>query len=159
MNQDNTPSVPERSVEEILDTAHWDYVCEKGISSIHTEKFPSAYKEQALIAMEKYAKQLLAASPQPKDASGMQWQQCPKCNGYGLLHVGVVHSEGQIDFTCDLCNGKKVIESPSAPSASTQQRERMFTLKEALEIYYDAQLFEYADNSKLYFKHKFNINL
>lgn len=45
-----------KSKEEILNEAHWKYVREKGISSIHTELFPGAYKEQAEIAMDQFAK-------------------------------------------------------------------------------------------------------
>jgi hypothetical protein len=43
--------------EEILDKTHWDFVCEKGLISIRTKTFPSAYKEQAIIAMDIFSKQ------------------------------------------------------------------------------------------------------
>jgi hypothetical protein len=48
-----------KPLEEILDSEHQKFVNEKGISSIYTTNFPSAYKEQALAAMREGIRQAL----------------------------------------------------------------------------------------------------
>lgn len=113
-------------------------------------------------------------TPQPKDTSGMQWGSVKNaCKEMACKFMAwyVDDPEEQVTSALNELPTDNLIEDvyelwvtryflpKSAPILSTQQGERMFTLKEALEIYYDAQLFEYADNSKLYFKHKFGINL
>ncbi len=45
------------SKEDILNETHWNFVVSKGISSVHTQTFPEAYKQQALIAMDSWSKQ------------------------------------------------------------------------------------------------------
>lgn len=46
--------------EEILDKEHWDFVTFHSMQSIHTKKFPVAYRHQALLAMQSYATQCTA---------------------------------------------------------------------------------------------------
>lgn len=41
--------------EQMLDDIHWDFVVERGISSVHSRTFPEAYRRQAILAMEEYA--------------------------------------------------------------------------------------------------------
>lgn len=59
-NQYKEPESPveaaAKDAEQILDDAHWKFVTEQGLSSIHTRTFPEAYRQQALIAMKEYAK-------------------------------------------------------------------------------------------------------
>lgn len=46
-----------KSKDEILDSEHWKFVYDKGISSVHTKTFPEAYRQQAKIAMDLWGKQ------------------------------------------------------------------------------------------------------
>lgn len=52
----------------------------------------------------------------------MEWQLCPKCNGQGIVSkpprvAGDVYqwSSTSTSFTCDLCNGAKMILKPEPP--------------------------------------------
>lgn len=67
---------------EILDKTHWDYVTEKGVSSVNSQTFPLAYKEQAIIAMDDYAKEVAIGFSEWMDKKGYTqmhnggWQSC-----------------------------------------------------------------------------------
>lgn len=43
--------------EEILNHEHFEFVKEKGVTSIYPKKFPEAYKEVAINAMDSYMKE------------------------------------------------------------------------------------------------------
>lgn len=44
--------------EEILNYEHFEFVKEKGVTSIYPKKFPEAYKEAAINAMDEYMKEI-----------------------------------------------------------------------------------------------------
>lgn len=46
-----------------------------------------------------------------------EWQLCPKCNGEGFLQIGKAIPDGRIDFTCEVCNGKKILAKPGESEA------------------------------------------
>ena len=65
--------------EEILDAEYKKFIKEKGIESVWPPKFPGAYKEAALNAMEEYANQNKWISV--KDRS-------PETFDYALVNLG-----------------------------------------------------------------------
>ncbi len=54
---------------------------------------------------------------------GGYWQLCPKCNGDG--HLGRYNSPAIVgtndDLICDVCNGKKILATPSLPVLLTDE--------------------------------------
>lgn len=43
------------------------------------------------------------------DASHVPYQLCPKCNGEGYIANAKFDCTGHADFSCDICNGAKII--------------------------------------------------
>lgn len=74
----------------------------------------AAAREAGFIAGAEYANQLQAR----------EWQLCPKCNGQGIVSkppyvAGDVHqwASSSSSFTCDVCNGVKVLLPPNPPQS------------------------------------------
>lgn len=56
------------------------------------------------------------------------WQTCPKCNGQGIVSrppwvAGDVYqwSSSSTSYPCDVCNGAKVIQTPTADQGAGRE--------------------------------------
>lgn len=72
----------------------------------------------------------LKASKEVGKVEDVKWQLCPKCNGDGdLLRYNTPHAiTTSVDFTCDVCKGNKIIQTPFAASPVSDRDDRLLNL-------------------------------